>query len=350
MDSFVSRDEKILLKPNLLAADPPDKCTTTHPAVFTAVAGLVLETGARVSFGDSPAVGSTAGAARKSGLLEAARELDIPMADFKEGVEADYPEGRQNKRFVIARAVMESDGLVSLPKLKTHGFEKYTGAVKNQFGCIPGVLKGEFHVKLPDAGDFARMLLDLNAFVKPRLYIMDGIMAMEGNGPRGGKVKPMHVLLFSVDAVALDATACRIIGVNPRYVPTVQIGHDLGYGTAGEDAVEILGDDITSFVDNTFDIDRDPLKPFRAAGIMKFFRNRIVPKPVIDESRCVRCGICIDMCPAQPKAVNWDRGDKSCAPVYSYASCIRCYCCQELCPESAITLKKPMVRKLFSRS
>lgn len=139
---FAKPSERILLKPNLLSADPPEKASTTHHSVFKAVAEVFKSTNAEVSYGDSPAF-----------------------------------------HIIIAKGVLECDGMISLPKLKTHGLEKMTGCIKNQFGCVPGTLKGEFHVRIPDAIDFTKMLVDLNAFVKPRLYIMDGISLWKATGP-----------------------------------------------------------------------------------------------------------------------------------------------------------------------
>lgn len=144
---FVSPDEKILLKPNWLAADPPEKCTTTHPAVFKAVAEIFQGVGAKLSYGDSPSFQSPAVASKRTGVAAIATELNINLADFQSGKEILYKEGHQNKKFVIAKGVLASDAVISLPKMKTHAFQRMTGAVKNQFGCIPGVLKGEFHVK-----------------------------------------------------------------------------------------------------------------------------------------------------------------------------------------------------------
>jgi uncharacterized protein (DUF362 family)/NAD-dependent dihydropyrimidine dehydrogenase PreA subunit len=344
---FARRGEKILLKPNLLSAVPPEKCVTTHPALFKAVAEALMTTGAKLSYGDSPALGNTAGAAKKCGLQAVADELDIGLADFKTGVEIFFEEGRQNRKFVIAKGVLDSDGVVSLPKLKTHGLEKFTGCVKNQFGCIPGVLKGEYHVKVPDAWDFGKMLVDLNRFVNPRLYIMDGIEAMEGNGPRSGRPRRMNMLLFSEDPVALDATVLRLIGLNPKHVPTTKFGSEFGAGTYDEKDIELVGDNFDDFKIPDFDIDRTPALTSTEGGFARFMGNRLVSRPVIVKEKCVTCGICVEMCPAHPKAVDWFDDDTSRPPTYNYDSCIRCYCCQEVCPEGAIELKAPIIRKLL---
>ena len=206
---FVKANEKILLKPNLLSADPPERCATTHPSVFKAVAEIFLKTGAKITYGDSPGFTSPKSTALKAGLSPIADELGIELADFENGDEIFYDKGIQNKKFIIAKGVLEADGIISLPKLKTHGFAKMTGSIKNQFGCVPGKLKGEYHVKIPEVSNFSKMLVDLCSYVNPRLYIMDGIYAMEGNGPRGGTPKKMNILLFSSDPVALDATVLQ---------------------------------------------------------------------------------------------------------------------------------------------
>jgi uncharacterized protein (DUF362 family)/Pyruvate/2-oxoacid:ferredoxin oxidoreductase delta subunit len=346
---FARTGEKILLKVNLLAGEPPEKCVTTHPAVLKAAGELLKQTGARLYYGDSPSFGSTLAAARKAGLTGPAKEAGIEFADFGKGEPVSFAEGRQNRNFVIAKPVLDCDGIISLPKLKTHAFQKFTGCIKNQFGCIPGILKAEFHVKLPDANDFAKMLVDLDRLVHPRLYIMDGIIAMEGNGPQGGTPRKTGVLLFSEDPVALDATVCRLINVDPALVPTTRFGQEFGRGTFEQASIEILGDDFALFKANDFAIDRAPIKPYRARGILKFLNAVVLPKPVINKSKCVKCGMCVQMCPVVPKAVDWAEGDKSKPPVHAYPRCIRCFCCQEVCPQKAITVKKPLLRTILIR-
>ncbi|WP_411675826.1 DUF362 domain-containing protein [Caproicibacter sp.] len=346
---FVSAGETILLKPNWLSADPPEKCVTTHPSVFKAVAGIFQKAGAELTYGDSPAFQNPEHAAKRSGIEAVAAELGIAPADFQSGREVFFSEGRQNKKFTIANGVLDSDGVISLPKMKTHAFQRVTGAVKNQFGCIPGPRKGEFHVRIPDAAAFARMLIDLNSYIRPRLFIMDGILAMEGNGPRGGTPRKMNVLLLSADPVALDTTVCRLMNLNPELVLTNKAGIEMGLGTCRQEEIELLGDPVDSFVANDFRVNRKPMKAGRSGGGMAVIKNALVPRPYIIADKCVKCGVCVKMCPVTPKAVDWHDGNKSNPPSYRYDRCIRCYCCQELCPQSAIRIKVPLIRRVFGK-
>ncbi len=223
--TLVKPGEKILLKPNLLAPDPPETATTTHPAVFRAAAEILRDQGTIVYYGDSPGIHSTARAMKKSGLQDVADELGLIAADFENREKIFFENAKQNKVFEIARGVLQSDGIISLPKLKTHGLTIMTGAIKNQFGCIPGLIKPGFHAKLENPEDFSQMLVDLTMFLKPRLYIMDGIWAMEGNGPRRGKRVELGILIISTDPVAADTVASQVIGLDPAKVYTILHGH-----------------------------------------------------------------------------------------------------------------------------
>jgi len=229
-EQFTASGEKVLLKPNILAGDSPDKCIGPHPMVFKAVAEAFQKAGAVLSFGDSPGFGNPRGNARKAGFLEIADEMGIPFADFENAEIISNPDGKLVNKFEIAKGVVESDGMVSISKLKTHALTRITGAIKNQFGCIPGPRKAEFHSVMPNVNLFSKMLVDLNLLLKPRLYIMDGILAMEGNGPRNGDPRAMNVLLFSTDPVALDSVVCKMIDLDPILVEPLVIGEEFGLG------------------------------------------------------------------------------------------------------------------------
>jgi len=348
VEQFARPQEKILVKANMLVGDKPERCIGPHPLVLQAVLEQFQASGAQVAFGDSPGFGSPRAAARQAGLLAVADELRVPLADFETPVTRSFPEGHLIKQFTIARDVLESDGLISLCKLKSHALTRVTGAIKNQFGCIPGVLKAEFHSRLPTADLFAQMLVDLTAFLKPRLYIMDGIIGMEGNGPRNGTPRPMHVLLFSLDPVALDATVCRMVHLDESLVEPLTYGNAWGLGSSQD--VTLLGEPLARFEAPDFEVNRSRASTSTNIGWLtnSFLRNHFSPRPVILAERCTRCGRCEQVCPAQPKALRW-QDDRKSPPVYHYDDCIRCYCCQELCPHEAITVKVPVLGRLLRR-
>ena len=349
ISGMVKPGEKILLKPNLLSAVEPSRCVTTHPSVFKAAAAIFQAAGAKVFYGDSPAFGSIEPHIRKSGLKAVADELGVILSDFENGRTVSHKNALQNKQLFIANGVLETDGLVSLSKMKTHAHTRFTGAVKNQFGCIPGMLKPQYHVKLEDPYQFAKMLVDINTFIKPRLFIMDGIMAMEGNGPSNGKPRAMNVLLFSRDPVALDAVACKLIDLNPEYVPTSIPGEKSGLGTYHYENIEVVGDTLEQFIAKDFQVVKRPPEPANLGKLRGFVRNQTTSRPYIDLAKCTGCGTCIKICPVGAKALAWVNTGENKRPQHNYKNCIRCYCCQEMCPEGAITVKTPFLGKLIFR-
>ena len=350
VEQFVQPGEKILFKPNILEGGDPMKCIFPHPVVLDAVLQAFQAVEAQYTFGDSPGFGSHKGVARQSGMLRVAQQYGVELADFAAGQEVPFPDGKLVKKFNIANGVLAADGIISIPKMKTHALARLTGAVKNTFGVVPGVLKAEFHSRMPTAEMFAKMLVDLNRLVKPRLFIMDGVYAMEGNGPRNGTPRPMNVILLSADPVALDVTAANLMNLDPRKVETCVIGEQWGLGTMTD--IEWVGDPVEEFIVSDFNVNRSnmPTTPgltFLNSGLIKTLFAR---RPVITEEKCIRCGRCVNICPAVPeKALSWPDGDMTQAPVYDYSKCIRCYCCQEMCPAEAITVETPILGRLIRK-
>ena len=344
IDLFVKENDKVLLKPNFLAAETAERSVTTHPVVFEAVVSILQEKTKNISYGDSPGIGKGSSVALKSGIDEIANKLNVKYADFEEPVGVTYDDGVQEKSFTIAKPIQEADVIISLPKLKSHALTTMTGAVKNQFGCIPGFRKAEYHLKLPDFEDFSTMLLDLNKLVNPKLYIMDGILAMEGNGPRNGNPRKVNALIVSNDAVALDYVASQIISFDYNSIPTLKMGFKHGFSNKEE--IEVVGDGIESVKVTDFKkphkgigIGRSLMKLSKFPIIKRLFAT-IIPKPVIEKNKCVKCGVCVKVCPVTPLALNFDKKGKDYPPEYYYKHCISCYCCQELCPHKAIVLKR----------
>ena len=343
--AFVKPEEKILLKPNLLSGALPQKAITTHPAVFSAAVKLLRDAGyEHLSYGDSPGnpASSPDKAAAAAGIAEAAKQWGIEKADFDTGSVVRFPEGKTARSFYLCKGVQEADAVISLCKMKTHALERITGGMKNLYGCICGVKKAAGHAQYPSSETFADMLADLNRCVHPRLHIMDGIVAMEGNGPTSGVPRAMNVMLFSADPVAMDAVFCALIGLDPATVPPCVSGERAGVGTMQADRIRILtpageitcAEAFAQYGQPDFDVRRDKLSRsffMKLMPLLPFLQDR----PKVDRTRCVACGLCEKACPVPEKAVRSGNGKKA---VYDYKKCIRCYCCQEMCPAKAITV------------
>ena len=344
LSAVIGKDEKVLVKPNLLVGAEPSKAITTHPSVLGAVFRCLKDEGyADVSYGDSNGkpVSSIAKEMAVSMLDVPAAQYGVPLADFQSSVKVENPSGSVAKKFVLAKAVCDADAIISVCKMKTHALERITGAVKNQYGCIYAGNKAVGHAHYPNADVFAKQLVDLNMYIKPRLFIMDGILAMEGNGPASGTPVMMNTILVSTDPVALDTVFASLVNLDPMSVPTNFYGEKMGLGNAKPENITVLSEDgeiplanvLESFGKADFDVNREK-KKLRLMNML--FKRSAKPKhkPVVDLNKCIGCGICEKACPVTGKAVHSGGGKKA---EYDYSKCIRCYCCQEMCPEKAIS-------------
>ena len=346
VETLIPKDAKILLKPNLLKKAEVEKAVITHPVVVGAFAGILRESGyENIVLADSCGHGTTQAVIRGTGMDTYLEKYHIPAVDYSEGVKTAYPQGAQAKEFILPKELLEQDCVISLSKMKTHALERITGAVKNSYGFIYGFHKAKGHTQYPSADSFARMLIDLNKCVVPKLYVMDGIVAMEGNGPGSGDPVSMNVLLMSTDPVALDSVFSRLVYLKPEMVPTNYHGEKMGLGTWKEEEITLLTPDgeismaeaVKKYGNPDFNVDRTEVRKniwTRMAGALNIFQK----KPYIEADKCVRCGICVQSCPVSGKAVDFRKG-KDKPPVYDYKKCIRCFCCQEMCPKKAIKVK-----------
>lgn len=346
VETLIPKDAKILLKPNLLKKAEVEKAVITHPVVVGVFAGILRESGyENIVLADSCGHGTTQVVIRGTGMDTYLEKYHIPAVDYSEGVKTAYPQGVQAKEFILPKELLEQDCVISLSKMKTHALERITGAVKNSYGFVYGFHKAKGHTQYPSADSFARMLIDLNKCVAPKLYVMDGIVAMEGNGPGSGDPVPMNVLLMSTDPVALDSVFSRLVYLKPEMVPTNYHGEKMGLGTWKEEEITLLTPDgeismaeaVKKYGNPAFNVDRTEVRKniwTRMAGALNIFQK----KPYIEADKCVRCGICVQSCPVPGKAVDFRKG-KGKPPVYDYRKCIRCFCCQEMCPKKAIKVK-----------
>ncbi|MFQ5427599.1 MAG: DUF362 domain-containing protein [Thermodesulfobacteriota bacterium] len=343
MDSFVSKGERILIKPNMLSAKPVDAAVTTHPSVVRALIRLVKEAGATPFVGDSPAIGSPQKVAEKCEILSICDDEAVEFIGLTEAVEVTNPDGHIFKRLEVARAAIEAHGIINAPKLKTHAQMLLTMGVKNIFGCVPGKRKPQWHLSAGvDTLQFAHMILDLYLFIRPRLTIMDAVVAMEGNGPASGDPRPVGFIAAGEEAIGVDALCASILGVPLEDVPILKAAAERGLLGTDLETWELLGEDPALIKVSGFKL--PPLVHTRFTEGLPYFlgsrlRKSLTVRPHIVDSRCTLCDLCVGICPARimtsAKKIKIE-----------YDKCIRCFCCQETCPNEAITSKSGWLKKL----
>ncbi len=334
MRAFVKPGDRVLIKPNLLKARPPEAAVTTHPEVVRAVIRLVHEAGGRAMVGDSPGMGDLRKVAEKAGILDVVNEEGAQLEDLAEAI--PVKNNGRFQHFEVSRQAYEAAVLINLPKLKTHGMTTLTGAVKNLFGCIPGKRKVQWHFNTGvNHALFMKMLLELYELLKPQLTIMDAVVGMEGNGPGSGDPRQIGALLAGRDAVAIDAAAAHLLGVTLDRLPLIQAARSEGIGETDLKDITFLGEPLESLAVKHFLLPPQahlewPLPEWARSSL----KNAFTTRPVINHDLCIQCGICQGHCPQ--RAIE-DRGKQL---GIRYRDCIRCFCCQEFCPQGAITVGK----------
>ena len=334
-----ARGKTVLLKPNILKGASPDQAVSTHPAILRAAIRYAKSRGAaRVQVGESPAFQVGTAAFKKSGLLEAAAEEGAEWVDFLDAVPIDSPKGKVVRNFTVARAALNADILVSLCKLKTHQLMYFTGAMKNLFGCVPGLQKSQFHLRFPDRERFGQMLTDLNIALRSHFSIMDAVVGMEGPGPGSGYPRSLGLVLASSDPLALDLIACRSIGLDPRLVANLKDALERGAWIESERDIELIGPRIEEVaVTDWMHV------PRQAAGlkIPAALRNLAVGRPFFSGMKCSACNACVTICPgAALELVPNAKARAGKSVRVDYDKCIRCYCCHEVCADDAIVVKR----------
>ena len=332
---------RVVLKPNLVMSSKPEQAIITHPAFTAAVGKCVQKAGGRVVIAESPGGPYTPAAMkamfRATGYRDMAEACGFTLYTDCKSREVTLPQAKRCRELSVVEPFLDRDYLIDLPKLKTHSMVGFSGAVKNLFGTVPGLQKPELHCRFPEREPFSEMLCDLCHFLGPDLSLMDGIWAMEGNGPTGGQRRDLHVIAGSESPWALDVAAASLVGLEPEKIAMLRVGHERGYGPLDLSELELVGDPMETLLapdflkaqaSSTDFIDRLP-KFLRPAA-----KKLATPYPRIDKKRCVGCGKCAESCPQHTITLREGKA------VIRYQNCIRCFCCHEMCPKHVVQIKR----------
>jgi len=247
ISAFVKAGDRVVVKPNLAYPYPPP--ATTDPSVVEAVARLCVEAGAReVLVGDSSSYScknilgygrwSNMDVIRSTGMDRAAERAGARVVDFDAAKWATVtiPGGVILRRTEIASPMLEADVVINVPAMKTHLETLATLAIKNFHGIIPDRWKIQFH-----KDEISQKIVDIHKAVKTHLVVMDGLLGMEGLGPRMGSPVRMDLILASSDTVAIDAVTSQVMGIEPDEVETTRLARAQGIGNGSLDSIQTVG-------------------------------------------------------------------------------------------------------------
>jgi uncharacterized protein (DUF362 family) len=201
---------KVFIKPNLCSKHYI-RGAVTNPQVLFHLVSILRDQAEEVVVGESNGYNYCCNDALSmtgvKKIVERAGGKTINLSK-DEIVNVKNPKAYVLRNFPLPKTLVEADSVVDVPVMKTHEFTKYSGAIKNLFGCIPDDRRIFLHPH------FDKVMHDLLVLLKPKFVVMDATFAMEGNGPNRGIVIPMNLILTSSDLVAMDKLCCEIMGIN----------------------------------------------------------------------------------------------------------------------------------------
>lgn len=232
--------EKALIKVNFITTKNWETGATTDPLVVEAIVNRLRENSIEVFIVESDATTTNADeACAASGMREICDRVGVQFINLrhvKEKVELKVPNPMTIDTITVPRIVTES-AIINAAKLKTHMETGVTLGMKNMFGLLPDKFKGKYHMRGMD-----KVIIDINTVLKPALTVIDGFVGMEGRGPVHGNPVKMNTIIAGTDPVATDATATRVMGIDPQTIEHIKWGHERGLGEMYD--IEVVGDGI----------------------------------------------------------------------------------------------------------
>ncbi|HOL31109.1 MAG TPA: DUF362 domain-containing protein [Anaerohalosphaeraceae bacterium] len=240
VDAFFGRNQRVLIKPNLIVPYSPEIPAQTHPEVIYAAARCVKDAGGKPLVGDSPAWGNVWACLKALGVDKRLKHLGVEIVQLNNPV----PIQIEDSVVRISRTALEADAIINLPKLKTHQQLTATFAFKNMFGCVAGLggkEKAWWHFARGDRVEsFCRLIIGIFQRLNPVLNLIDGIVGMEGQGPINGSPRQIGYLIASRNPAACERICCQLVGFNPKDLPLLQTAEQMGYTL--DSTLEITGD------------------------------------------------------------------------------------------------------------
>jgi len=338
---------EMLFKVNLLAPKSPDNCVTTHPSVVKALIRFARSRGfsGKIVVADSP---GHLYADRKeelltlTGMYDAVRGDDSAVATILSDsgfVSLEMPENVVLKNPRVSKRYFDAPYVVNIAKLKTHAETEITACIKNCFGIADTDTRKKAHLSV-SIERLCNAIIDLYLINPPKLNILDGICAMEGNGPTHGKPRFTGLLMASENALALDFVAAKAMGYrNPLSIPLIRLAAKRGIGPSSINDVDIIGLnsealEIKGFIKSSSSLRMLP------TWLRGWTHRWVALRPALRKATCIKCGVCAKVCPKGAIKMNP-------FPEIDRGLCVKCLCCHEMCPTGAMEVSENLVMKLL---
>lgn len=350
---FTREGMKVLIKPNILNDKPPERAVCTHPEVIRSVIQWVKQfKPSKITVAESSGgakLGFTEKAMKGSTILDmcATEEVDCIPFEKTERQIFTVKDPYQLTDFPSSKLLSESDIIINIPKIKTHGQCTLTCCIKNMFGTVLLTNKAKTHARFPTTEKFMQSLVDIYSVSNPQLTVVDGYTCQEGNGPAGGDVVKLDLILAGYDPVALERVVCEIIGLNPELVKYIGFAEKKGLGTSDLNKINIIGEKIEN-VKRVFKLPKSkptsvPLPKWLAEYMGKtIFRAEVK----FNKNKCKLCNTCWTNCPVEAISPPAEMKPGN-IPKWNKKKCITCFCCAELCPHEAVEFKINFVKNFL---
>ena len=241
-ETALSGWNRVLIKVNFITVQTWDTGATTDPLVVEAIIKKLQKLPIEIYVVESDATMTNADKAFEiTGMKEMSRRNGVEWLNLrhvKEKIKINIPNGEVLRRITVPRIVTES-AIISAAKLKTHFSTGVTLGMKNMFGLLPDKFKSKYHFR-----GISKVIVDINTVLRPALTVIDGFVGMEGRGPAQGTPVKMNLIIAGKDPLATDATACKVMGIDPREISHIRKAYNKGLGNI--DNIQVLGEKVKS--------------------------------------------------------------------------------------------------------
>jgi len=233
---------QVLIKVNFISTKTYETGATTDPLVVEALIRKAREFTDKIFVVESDAsVTSADKACKATGMLQVCEDNRVKFINLrreKERVDLEIPNPEVLNKITVPKIVVDS-AIIDAAKLKTHSETGVTLGMKNMFGLLPDKMKFKYHLR-----NISKVIVDINSVLKSRLTVIDGFYALEGPGPVSGNPVKMDLILAGKDILTVDATACRVMGIDPFEIYHIRRAYEKGFGEIMQDKIEVVGNRI----------------------------------------------------------------------------------------------------------